>query len=67
MGSDWKPESTNKAKMCADVRVGLGVIKYGLCGNRGGWWLPGGRHTTSYLEAEAAARAINQALMGTVE
>mgnify|MGYP001769563452 CR=1 FL=1 len=61
---DWKQEFATKAKMHADVVVGLGVIKFGYSGEKRGWWLPGGVHTTSYIEAEAAARAINRIMMG---
>ena len=49
-------------KKSADVRVGDAVVPFAYRGDQRGWILPGGVFTTSYLEAEAAARLINERL-----
>lgn len=68
MGSQWQSDgNTGTAKYHADIVIGLAVIKFGYSGKHRGWWLPGGIHTTSYLEAESAARLINRAMKGAVE
>lgn len=47
-------------KRNADVRVGEAVVPFAYRGEQRGWILPGGVFTTSYLEAEAAAKLINE-------
>ena len=56
--------SSAQDKRASDIRIGNAVIKFAYRGEQRGWVLPGGVFTTSYLEAEAAAKLINAMFRG---
>ena len=47
-----------------DIVIGKAKVPFCYQGEQKGWMLPGGVFTTSYLEADAAARLMNRAMGG---
>ena len=60
-GCEVSMSEVNKYK---DIVIGKAKVPFCYQGEQKGWMLPGGVFTTSYLEADAAARLMNRAMGG---